>query len=416
MPPDDSAHLLLTGASLADGGVADVLVRAGRVEATGPAAESALGSAPAHRLDLTGFVLLPAPAEPHAHLDKALLADRVPNPAGDLRGAIVATRAAYATMGRSDVESRARRALRIALARGFTAVRTHANCEEGIGTAAVSALCDVRAAARGALDLQVIAMAGFPITGVAGAENRRLLTAALAAGADGVGGAPALDDDPARAVTELVRAAADGGVPIDLHLDETLDARSLTISRFIDEVEAHGLAGRATASHCVSLGQLDPEHARALAVRLAQARIAVVTLPQTNLYLQGRETETRVPRGLTAISVLRRAGVVLAGGGDNWRDPFNPLARIDPLETASLLVAAGHLPPAEAYAAVSDAARRALGLEAAGPVPGAVADLLALRGANLAEALAHAGDERLVFHAGRLVARTSTAVEVAADL
>ena len=33
-------------------------------------------------LDLDGYLLLPAPAEPHAHLDKAFMADRVPNPHG----------------------------------------------------------------------------------------------------------------------------------------------------------------------------------------------------------------------------------------------------------------------------------------------------------------------------------------------
>ena len=38
--------------------------------------------------DLGGWLLLPAMAEPHAHLDKALTADEVPNPKGDLHGAI----------------------------------------------------------------------------------------------------------------------------------------------------------------------------------------------------------------------------------------------------------------------------------------------------------------------------------------
>lgn len=415
MPTDNPPRLLLSGVTLPDGTTTSVLLDSGRVEATGLIAERALEVPSTGRLDLSGYLLLPAPAEPHAHLDKALLRDRAPNRTEDLRGAIDVTRAMYKTMDATDIERRARTALRIALSRGFTAVRTHANCEEGVGAAAIAALTTVRTAVRHALDLQVFAMAGFPLTGAAGAENRRLLAAALEAGADGVGGAPGLDADPERAVTELVRIAADSGLPIDLHLDETLDPRSLTIARFIDEVVAHGLQGRATASHCVSLGQLDPDAARSLADRLVSAGIAVVTLPQTNLYLQGRADETRVPRGLTAIGALRSAGVLLAGGGDNWRDPFNPLARIDPLETVSLLVTAGHLPVADAYAAVFRAARQAMGLPAAAASPGAAADLLALRAPSFGEALAHAGDDRLVFHAGRLVSRTTTVVDVLAD-
>ena len=40
----------------------------------------------------------------------------------------------------------------------------------------------------------------------------------------------------------------------------------------------------------------------------------------------------------------------VAAGADNIRDPFNPLGRTDPLETASLLAAAAHLTPAQALA------------------------------------------------------------------
>ncbi len=58
-------------------------------------------------------------------------------------------------------------------------------------------------------------------------------------------------------------------------------------------------------------------------------------------------------RGLTAVAALRDAGVPVAAGADNIRDPFNPLGRTDPLETASLLAAAAHLTPAQALAAVT---------------------------------------------------------------
>jgi cytosine deaminase len=382
----------------------------------GPEADRLAREAGAPELDLAGYVLLPAAAETHAHLDKALLADRVGNPSGDLLGAIEAVRGAYSTMTGADVASRARRALRIAVSRGFSAIRTHVSCEEGFGTGAIEALVALRDDVRDTLDLQVIAMAGRPFIGRAGELNRRLLAAALRAGADGVGGAPALDDDPPAAVDELVHAAADAGLPVDLHLDETLDPHSLTIVRFIEAVERHGLAGRAAASHCVSLGQLDVDAVRSIAERLARNGIAVVTLPQTNLYLQGRDTPTRVPRALTAIAALRAAGVVVAGGGDNWRDPFNPLSRIDPFETASLLVTAGHLPLCDAFAAVSTIARQAIGLPDVGPFPGAVADLLAVRARNFGDAIAHAGEDRVVLRHGRVVSRTHVEQVVVPDL
>jgi cytosine deaminase len=162
----------------------------------------------------------------------------------------------------------------------------------------------------------------------------------------------------------------------------------------------------------VSLGQQDAERARRTAAAAAAAGIGVVTLPQTNLWLQGRGEDVRVPRGLTAIRLLRDAGAVVAGGGDNWRDPFNPLGRIDPFETVQLLVAAAHFDAADAYAAVSAAPRRLMGLPGVSVSPGSAADLLAVRARSLAEAVAAADADRWVFRGGELVARTRATREV----
>jgi len=91
-----------------------------------------------------------------------------------------------------------------------------------------------------------------------------------------------------------------------------------------------------------------------------------VALPHTNLFLQGRDRQTGMPRGLTAIRALRAAGVEVAAGGDNLQDPFNPVGRGDPLETAGLMIMAAHLLPDEALATVTTAARSAMGLQPSG--------------------------------------------------
>jgi cytosine deaminase len=211
---------------------------------------------------------------------------------------------------------------------------------------------------------------------------------------------------PEQAVDELTAAATEAGLPIDLHIDESTEAQVVTLERFVSRVEHLGLGGRATASHCVSLGQQPPERARQLARHMARAGVAVVTLPQTNLYLQGRDYLTGTPRGLPPLSILEEAGVVVAAGGDNWRDLFNPLGRADPLETAALLVASGHLSAGRSYDMVSRIARTVMGLSAATIRPGDVADLLAINAPDLADAVAGATEERIVVRAGRVVART----------
>ena len=412
-------RLLLCDVTLADGRNADVLISDGviaSVTASGP------GGRAVHTTDITaadgaevvplsGYVLLPSPVEPHAHLDKALLADRFPNPTFDLPGAITAIRRAYASMSAEDIEERASRATAMAMARGVTAVRTHADCGADIGPRAVEGLLALRDALRGLLHIQVVALAGFPLSGREGAANRQALRIAVEAGADLVGGAPALDTDPRSAVRVLVQAAQEAGCGMDLHIDETTDAAASSLRELAEVVIATGFEHPVTASHCVSLGVQPLEQVRDTAKRVADAGISVVTLPQTNLYLQGRDASTSVPRGLTAIRELRDCGVTVAGGGDNWRDPFNPMGRTDPLETAGLLVVAGHLSPIDAYDAVSAAARKVLGLPVVRVEPGYPADLLAVRGRSLADALADAGDDRLVLKAGRRIVRTRVAVE-----
>lgn len=111
------------------------------------------------------------------------------------------------------------------------------------------------------------------------------------------------------------------------------------------------------------------------------------------------------------MAALRRAGVTLAARGDNVRDPFNPLGRGDPLETAALLVAAGHVDPAVALDAVTGAARTALGRAAtssATVADGDVGDVMALPTGTVAEAVAAAPADRLTFRAGQLVARRTS--------
>jgi cytosine deaminase len=143
-----------------------------------------------------------------------------------------------------------------------------------------------------------------------------------------------------------------------------------------------------------------------VADELAAADVAVVTLPQTNLFLQARGMAEAPPRGLTALAPLLAAGVTVAGGADNLQDPFNTVGRGDPLETAAMLVMAGHLSPDAAYTAVTAGARRALGLPPVGIAPGAPAELLAVRAPSVRAAIADAPADRMVFAKGRLVART----------
>ena len=398
---------VLRNARLADGRDVDVRIDTATGTIAGVAAAgSVAGDDAADVEDLGGWLLLPAMAEPHAHLDKALTADEVPNPEGDLMGAInawfEAAEAGRLSYGRT-VE-RATQALERLLVHGVTAVRTHINVTADIGIAGVLAVQEAARATEGLIDFQTVALTGWPMTGPDSAANVRALEEAVEAGVDLVGGVPNLQDDPAAHISDVLAVAASAGLDIDLHTDETLDVSVLTLRELARQVSAKGFDGTVTASHCVSLGMQPPRVQAEVAAEVAAANVSVITLPQTNLFLQGRDHPQATPRGLTAIDALLDAGAAVAAGADNVQDPFNLVGRSDPLETAALMVMAGHRQPADAYAMVSNTARRVMGLAPVNFEPGDPADVVAIDAPSLRGAVADAPMSRRVYRHGRLVA------------
>ena len=277
------------------------------------------------------MVMLAAPVEPHAHLDKALSGLRAPNPAGDLAGAIEAWHGYWPQLTQEDIVARATAAVEAMVAarddrhpqprRRGRAPRP----DGGAGHAGGARLRGGPGPGR--------PPAGRPGVGPAeriarGAEHRRLLDEALALGVDAVGGAPYRDTDPEDATRLALDAAARFGLPVDLHTDETTRPhRSSTSATWLAWPPTGGLGGTVTASHCVSLGvQEAPVQAARWRRSWRRRASAVVALPQTNLYLQGRDQPVAPPRGLTAVRPCSTPGVTVAAGADNVRDPFCPWA------------------------------------------------------------------------------------------
>jgi cytosine deaminase len=258
------------------------------------------------------------------------------------------------------------------------------------------------------MDLQLVALAA-PDT------PSRVVHEALDLGVDLVGGAPHLAPDPVQDLDRLLGIAQQRGTGTDIHTDESLTG-SPTLGHYARAVRDWPAGRIRSAGHCVRQGTLEgPILAQTVAEVLA-ADIGIISLPITNLYLQGWDSPVSTPRGLTALRAFLDAGVRVAAGADNVRDPFNPVGRSDALETASLLVTAGHLTLHEAYDAVSNAARAVMGLPAAGARPGAAADFLAVRGTSLGDVIANAPADRYVVRGGKLMSRSVVVHDVAAPI
>ncbi|MFI6861901.1 amidohydrolase family protein [Streptomyces sp. NPDC050421] len=379
----EGAALTLCGARLTDGRIVDVRLGGSRIEAVGTAGSLV---APGVRVDLRGHLLLPAPAEPHAHGDTALTADDAgPDTPGP------------ASQHPDDIQRRATEAALLQLGHGATALRSHVRIGDIQGLGALEAVLQARRSLRGLTDLTAVAVPRL-LTGVAGAGNLAMLRDALKMGAGAVGGCPDLDPDPAGYTEAVLEVAAEHGCPVDLHTDSDDPAR---LARFA--VMAGGMRQGVAIGPCAGLSRLPDEAAARAADQLAAAGVTVICLPQGGCC--GAER-----RGVAPVRLLRAAGVRVAAGSGALRDLDNPVGRGDPLEAAFLLASQSGLRAEHAYEAVSAEARRAMGLPEVRVEAGFPAELLAVRGEGLAGVLSLAYS-RVVVHRGRVVARTSAVRE-----
>lgn len=394
-------HLL--SATTPDNTHVDITVDAtsGLITHVGPPGSAAQGDD--NVLDCHGFIVSTGLIEPHAHLDKAFLADRVDNPEGDLMGAIVGLEAIRSTITHDDIVARSTRAA-VALSKsGVTRVRTHADVTLSGGLTPLLALLETKRRCAPFIDIHVAMLLEWPLTGPQARERHALARDAIAAGAEVVGGCPHLDDDAAGAIDFLLTLAEDNNLPLDLHADENLRVTSHDLFTLATLVRTRRPSIDVNASHCVSLSVQTHEDAVRIAHEVADAGITVTVLPHTNLFLQARETSTQMQRGIAPSDILRKAGVVVAAGADNVQDPFNPVGRIDPLETASLMVMAGHQSTQSAFDMVTVNAAIAITGQRHQLAIGETADLVAIPAVNVREAIANGPQGRYVIKRGRLV-------------
>jgi cytosine deaminase len=397
------AVTLLRNATLPDGSRVDVTITDGVVSSVLPAGivepHSAEGT-----LDLDGYLLLTAMADPHAHLDKARSWDAIQPPLGDLMSAIGAWRDYTAVMSEVDVADRARAQVLSMLALGTTAIRSHIDILRGPDPLlCCRALLRVRDELAGLVDLELVVLAGPDVPDAQ-------IEAALDLGIDVVGGVPHLADDPEADLLRLLAIAERRGVGVDLHTDESLDG-PVTLDVLARAVR--GWTQNVSAGHCVRLGTLPADERARIIAEVVASNVGIIANPITNLYLQGWQHPTSTPRGLTPARELIDAGARFAAGADNVRDPFNPLGSGDALETAMLLVVAGHLTIDEGFAAVSSGARDVMGLPVSGAAVGARAEFVAIRGSSLAQVVSDSPADRIVIHRGSVVAVTTVSTTVA---
>ena len=393
-----TTSILFTNAQLIDGSIVDVATDNGLIAWIGPTGQCPLTSS--KNISLLGHVVTNSFVEPHAHLDKAFLADRISNPSGDLMGAIRGLEAVRTSITHDDIVERATRAVHLMSRNGVTAVRTHVDTTISGGLSSVLALLEVKKNCAHFMDIQVAMLLEWPVTGVAGKEHQALARDAISAGIDVVGGCPHLDPDPRGAVEFLLGLAVEAELPLDLHADENMRPDSSDLEHLADLALRDNLSHQMNASHCVALSTRTEADIDRIAAKVSATGITVTALPQTNLFLQERGVSTRPARAITPIHRLQQAGVVVAAGADNLQDPFNLVGRGDPLEIASLLMVSAQVTAPQALQMISAHAHQAIHGVTSSLAVGEPADFTAIPATNIRESIAMGPPDRVVVYGG----------------
>ncbi len=362
-------------------------------------------------IDVGGQLVLPGLVDMHQHLDKSRTRALLDNPSGTLAGASAAYRALAPSITKEQMIARARRTVETCSAYGTVAIRSHTNIDPQTGVRGIEAMVALREACASRMRIQIVGHVTSGATSML-RESEAWLREAVDLGIDAIGGVPAFSSDPLALLKLLFDTAQRCGLPLDMHIDEHLDAGRAMFSELARMTRDYGMAGRVVAGHSSALSAMSPDDAQRTIDELREAGVGIVTLPAANLFLQGRDADRLTPRGLTRVRELLAAGIPVAAGSDNIQDPFVPTGSGDLLEIARWTALAGHFGLSDlrtVFEMVSTAPARMIGLGADwGIRKGARADLLIARAETIDDLVAEGALERTVMIDGRVVSSTST--------
>ncbi|MVW61043.1 amidohydrolase family protein [Massilia sp. NEAU-DD11] len=402
--------LVLRNATLADGRKVDIAIAGGTISAVEPA----LPQRGAREIDVGGDLVTPPFVDAHFHMD-ATLSYGLPrvNESGTLLEGIALWGELKPQLAQEALVERALQYCDWAVARGLLAIRSHVDvCDNRL--LAVEALLDVKRRVAPYIDLQLVA---FPQDGLLRSKTAfDNLKRAIRMGVDVVGGIPHFERtmaDGAESVRLLCEFAAEQGLMVDMHCDESDDPLSRHIETLAAETLRLGLQGRVAGSHLTSMHSMDNYYVSKLLPLIAESGVAAIANPLINITLQGRHDTYPKRRGMTRVPELLAAGVPVAFGHDCVMDPWYGLGSGDMLEVAHMGLHVAQMTGQAAmrlcFQAVTETPARILGLQGYGIAPGCRADLVWLDAGDPVEAIRLRAARRLVLRAGEVISEAPPA-------
>jgi len=362
-------------------------------------------------IDATGRLVSPPFVDSHFHMDTTLTYGQPRlNESGTLLEGIALWGELKPHITVENIKARAMQFCRWAIAQGTLSIRSHVDVSDD-RLLAVNALLEVREEIKPYIDLQLVA---FPQDGyyrypgsVANLER------ALDLGVDVVGGIPHFERtmaEGAASVKALCELAAERGLAVDMHCDETDDPLSRHIETLVFHTQRLGLQDRVTGSHLTSMHSMDNYYVSKLLPLMAEAQVHVVANPLMNITLQGRHDTYPKRRGMTRVKELLEAGINVAFGHDGLMDPWYSLGSHDMIDVAHMGLHVGQMTGVKQIRRIFDTitynGAKVLGLEGYGLEPGCKGDMVILQARTPQEALRLRPARLFVVRRGEVIAET----------
>ena len=404
--------LLIKNTTLPDGQTGmDIACDKGRIIAV----ERGVSGEAAQIIDAAGQLISPPFIDPHFHMDATL---SLGNPRMNISGTLLEGIALWGELkpvqSMDEIIARALRYCDLAVSMGIGAIRSHVDiCDNAL--TGVQALLEVRNQVAPYLDLQLVA---FPQDGIFRDPNAmENLIRALDLGVDVVGGIPHFERtmaEGAESVKSLCEIAADRGLMVDMHCDESDDPLSRHVETLACETLRLGMQGRVAGSHLTSMHSMDNYYVSKLIPLMAEAELHAIPNPLINIMLQARHDSYPKRRGQTRVPELKAAGITVGFGSDCVMDPWYSLGKADMLDVAHMGLHVGQLSSradmAWCFDAVTKNSAKIMGLDGYGLTVGCKADMVLLQANDPIEAIRLRATRLAVIRAGKVVCQTGPTI------
>ncbi len=377
--------LIVRNARLPNGDLADIGTEGGRIVAIQP---GLVADAPIY--DAEGCLVCAGLVETHIHLDKSRIIGRCAPEPGRSPKSMERVAAVKHTFSEQDVYDRASATLEECIKHGATRMRTHVELDAGVELRSFDAIEQLRRDYAWAIDIELCVFPQESLT-----DNPRsdaLIEAALKRGAKVVGAAPNYDPDKVRHIHRIFDLAREYDVDIDMHLDSGNSPDDMDIHLVCELTEKYGLGGRVAAGHGCKYSTMPLADLKVLARRIADAGVAITVLPATDLFMQGRDQECNVRRGLADANLLVEHGVNCSISTNNILNPFTPMGDCSLIRMANMQANVCQIGRPEQFRVcfemLSDRSARLMNLKDYGLVVGNPADIVIIDAQSPEQAVA----------------------------